>query len=276
MATICEELRAARLARDLTFEDLTEVTKIRPFFLQCLEEGRYDKLPGAFCVVSFQRQYALAVGIDEAMAVEALRGAEVNSLSGGLPDGPVTPAVPPGYFLGRAISMLADEGRKNLGAFTTVCVAATLIVAGSYLWHSLDRSGEEPIVLHEATAPVAIPREADAEATLGGQSVSGMPSSNQSAAPDQKSEMMEIEIRAADRLWIRYLVDEVNEREMTLVAGERRLIRADSVLQVSIGNAAVTTLVFDGKVHDKIGASGQVRHMRITREGWSFVPPGSF
>ena len=65
MATIGEQLRAVRLAKDLTLEDITEETKIRPFFLQCLEEEEYDRLPDQFCVKNFQRQYAEALGIDE-------------------------------------------------------------------------------------------------------------------------------------------------------------------------------------------------------------------
>ncbi len=278
MATIGEQLKAARLSRDLTIEDVAEVTKIRPFFLQCLEEGRYDKLPDQFCAVSFQRQYATALGLDEVMAVSAIRGAVSSARSRPVPDEPVAPALSPGYFLGSALSAFVHTVRKHRGAGTTVCVALSLIVAGSIWWYNLNRAGNEGerVALNEATTPVANSLEADAGGTDAGQSVSGVLSQDRRAAPGRNPALMEIEIRATDRLWVRYLVDGDIRREMTLTAGERRLIRAEEVVQVSVGNAAEVVLVVDGELHDKIGESGQVRHVRITREGLSFVPSGSF
>ena len=288
MATIGEQLRAARIAKDLTLEDITEETKIRPFFLQCLEEEKYDRLPDPLCVKNFQRQYAEALGIDEFTAVRAV---ERRAGSAGPPsptEEPVTRAAPPGQFLGSAISTLGDELRKNLRAVTTACVAVGLIVAGAFWWYNLEGSvdGDERGTLNQSAVPPAIPSPPTPPAVISspphgtvtyqGQSSAVEIPSGQSAEPVQRAEMMEVEIRATDRLWVRYLVDEANDAEMTMRAGERKLIRADSVVQVSVGNAAAVVLLVGGDVHDQIGESGQVRHLRITREGWSFVPPGSF
>ena len=283
MTTIGEQLRAARLEQELTFGDLSEETKIRPFFLQCLEEQRYDRLPDSFCVKNFQRQYARALGIDESMAVKAM-DSRAGSVGVAPPNGePVTQATPPGQFLASAISTLAAELRNNIGAVTTVGVGVGLIVAGAFWWYNLDGPSDGDVrgmlnrsAVSATISPDPVSPDPEAGVTDHGQSGARQLPSGEGAAPVRKAETVEVEIRARDRLWVRYLVDEGNAREMTMLAGERQFIRADSVLQVSVGNAAAVVLVVGGEVHDQIGASGQVRHLRITHEGWSFVPPGSF
>lgn len=278
MATTGEQLRAARLAQDLTLEDITEETKIRPFFLQCLEEERYERLPDSFCVKNFQRQYAEALGIDEFAPVHDVDRSAGSVDSASSTGKPITQSAPPGQFLTSAISTLAEELRENLGAGTTVLVAVGLIIAGVYWWYSLQGSADrdERGSLSQSEVPAVISSVPEVAVTDQGQSSAVQLPSGQGAEPVQRAQTMEVEIRATDRLWVRYLVDEASEAEMTMMAGERKLIRADSVVQVSVGNAAAVVLSVGGEVHDQIGASGQVRHLRITHEGWSFVPPGSF
>lgn len=64
-------LRAAREQQGLSLEDVAARTRVRPAFLQALEEGRYDKLPGPVYTRGFLKLYARAVGLDPATVVEA-------------------------------------------------------------------------------------------------------------------------------------------------------------------------------------------------------------
>lgn len=278
MATIGQQLKEARLAKNKTFQDLTETTKIRPFLLRCLEEERYDKFPDAFCLQSFQRQYARALGLDESMAVKALPELPVTASLAPPPERSVKPSTPPREYLASAAWRLRRELKGNLGAFATVCVAVVLIATGVYWWQSLERSedGSEIVALDQPTAPVARSGNTDAQVAEVAPPPAVLASATPDVAPLQEPATIEVEIRATDRLWVRCLVDESRESEFTLNAGDRKLLRADSVVEVSVGNAAVAALVVEGKLHDNIGTRGQVRHMRITHEGWSFVPPGSF
>ena len=63
MANFYEELRESRLARGLSIEDISNVTKINPIYLNAIESGEYDLLPEPY-IVLFIKAYAKEIGID--------------------------------------------------------------------------------------------------------------------------------------------------------------------------------------------------------------------
>ena len=63
MANFYEELRESRLARGLSIEDITSVTKINPQYLHAIESGEYDMLPEPY-IILFIKAYAKEIGID--------------------------------------------------------------------------------------------------------------------------------------------------------------------------------------------------------------------
>ncbi|MBS1007643.1 helix-turn-helix domain-containing protein [Leuconostoc suionicum] len=60
---IGEQLKAARLEKQLSLDDIQEITKIQRRYLLAIEENNLSVLPGDFYVRAFIRQYALAVGL---------------------------------------------------------------------------------------------------------------------------------------------------------------------------------------------------------------------
>ncbi|QFY03080.1 DUF4115 domain-containing protein [Bacillus cereus] len=63
MTELGQKLKEAREAKDLTIDQLHEITKIQKRHLVAIEEGNYDVLPGAFYARAFIKQYADAVGL---------------------------------------------------------------------------------------------------------------------------------------------------------------------------------------------------------------------
>lgn len=61
---IGKHLQDAREHHGLTLEDISSSTKIQVRYLQAIETGQVDKLPGPFYVKAFIRQYANTVGLD--------------------------------------------------------------------------------------------------------------------------------------------------------------------------------------------------------------------
>lgn len=57
-------LRKARNERDLSLDDIQELTKIRKRYLEAIESGDYSVLPGTFYVRGFVKNYSEAVGLD--------------------------------------------------------------------------------------------------------------------------------------------------------------------------------------------------------------------
>ncbi|MBW7473229.1 DUF4115 domain-containing protein [Paenibacillus oenotherae] len=63
-------LRKAREQRKMTLDDIQDLTKIQKRYLEAIEEGNYNVLPGTFYVRAFVKNYSEAVGLD---AEEVLR-----------------------------------------------------------------------------------------------------------------------------------------------------------------------------------------------------------
>lgn len=57
MIKVGEKLKEARKRKGLTLEQVAKATKIRESFLQAIEEGQYDMLPGASYVQGFVKNY---------------------------------------------------------------------------------------------------------------------------------------------------------------------------------------------------------------------------
>ena len=63
--TLGEKLKKFRNDRRLGINDISKITKIPYRYLECLEEGIYDKLPADVYVKGFIRNYAEALGVNE-------------------------------------------------------------------------------------------------------------------------------------------------------------------------------------------------------------------
>jgi hypothetical protein len=59
-----EFLRRERELRQISLDDVAERTKISRRYLEAIEEGQYDRLPGEIFVRGFIRSYAQSVGLD--------------------------------------------------------------------------------------------------------------------------------------------------------------------------------------------------------------------
>lgn len=59
-----KRLEEARKQKNLTLDELQAITKIQKRYLQAIEAGNFDVMPGQFYARAFIKQYAEAVGLD--------------------------------------------------------------------------------------------------------------------------------------------------------------------------------------------------------------------
>ncbi|HWQ60800.1 MAG TPA: helix-turn-helix domain-containing protein, partial [Negativicutes bacterium] len=64
MPTVGEILRAEREKQGLTVKDIEKSTSIRALYIQAIEDGKYDVLPGEVYLKGFMRNYASFLGLD--------------------------------------------------------------------------------------------------------------------------------------------------------------------------------------------------------------------
>jgi cytoskeleton protein RodZ len=127
-------LRDQREARGLALSDVEKSLRIRSANLEAIEEGRFDKLPGAAYVPAFLRAYATHVGLDPDKVLTAYHH------SGAVP-------------IKRPVALPADfpiaERRAPVGL--AVLTVLLVVAAGYAAWHYLPR---EQVVVAEKVPPV--------------------------------------------------------------------------------------------------------------------------
>jgi len=64
MASLGQELREAREARDISIEEIASATKICSRYLEALEADHLDVMPGEFFIKGIIRNYTRAIGLD--------------------------------------------------------------------------------------------------------------------------------------------------------------------------------------------------------------------
>lgn len=75
--SICAELREARLEAGYDLPDVANALRIQRAYLEALEEGRFDDLPGTTYAVGFLRSYAGFLGLDADKIVGAYKDERV-------------------------------------------------------------------------------------------------------------------------------------------------------------------------------------------------------
>jgi cytoskeleton protein RodZ len=127
-------LRDQREARGLGLSDIEKSLRIRRPHLEAIEEGRFDKLPGAAYIPAFLRAYATHVGLDPEKVLTAYH------LSGAVP-------------IKRPVALPADfpivDRRAPIGL--AVLTVLLVVAAGYAAWHYLPR---EQSVVAQKVPPV--------------------------------------------------------------------------------------------------------------------------
>src|SRR6185369_6486084 len=127
-------LRDQREARGLSLEDVAKLLRIRRPYLEAIEQGRFDQLPGAAYIPAFLRAYANHVGLDAEKVVTAYQ------LSGPVP-------------IERPVALPADfplvEKRAPIGL--AVLTMLLVVAAGYAVWHYMPR---QETVMAQKVPPV--------------------------------------------------------------------------------------------------------------------------
>ena len=78
------DLAAIRRSRAMSIEQIASQTKIRAYYLEAIERGRFEKLPGGVYNTNYIRQYARAIAYseDELLAFYRKTGSPARQQSG--------------------------------------------------------------------------------------------------------------------------------------------------------------------------------------------------
>jgi cytoskeleton protein RodZ len=308
MAAISETLRQARLRSGVDLDSLAAKTKINPRYLEAIENGDFEKLPGGIFARMFIKQYADAVGLDGASFADEFQRSsptfgyqapDVHKIVDSRPG--FHPSVP-------GFASSTDRGRNDrltrMVSSLIWVVGAVLVCAGAYygLSHLPSHSGEpaaqtpSKVEPPPASAPVATPGN---PGTANGTPTPAAPGSSPSAPPANGPEQpspqsaaaagsapapalsgpIQLILTATDTVWVSAISDGKTVISEAMPAGSSKSVAAEKGVRLTLGNAGGIEITFNGKKLEPFGPKGQVRTVDFTTFGAQVVsrtpPPGA-
>lgn len=134
MATVAEQLRAAREAAGLSIQQVAEITKMRADRVRAVEEGNYALFTAPVYVRGFVRTYARLVHADEAAVMAALEAELARSEH--LREPPGLPGTSPG-MLDRVMLRLS---RVPWRVVWPVLVILLIVVLATWIYQARERA----------------------------------------------------------------------------------------------------------------------------------------
>jgi len=263
---IVAHLRKVRQEKSIRIEEIAAQTRIRPAFLQALEEGRFEDLPEPIYVKGFIRHYGDAIGLDGAALAQSLATAfsppESEQHQENLDKKPniYIPLVVP-YIL-----LLAGA---TFGLFYILNPQQRTIDSHSQSRPSSATSKHKtvstPIASSPAssTPPRAISTKKTAPTPGTSLPVASTPTPTVSPTTPTASDV-EANLELQDKSWLRVKADGKTVFEGVLNKGERKTWKAKKELTIRSGNAGAV-LVSENKQKPKaLGSVGSVTQVTFT------------
>lgn len=239
--------------------------------LESLEQERWDRLPGGVFNVSFVRQYAREVGLDEDEAAARLKSSYDFPMPFAEKFAPDRERYLAHGPLGRLGEMVSGLFRNHGGTIASVGLGLVLVGGGVYSyqnWEPLPTAAVEaaPELPVAPETPLTPPDSDPPVAAVALESVA----EEQPAAPpepQQPAMPIELELQVTDTVWIRVEADGERVLEGTFRAGYSKPISAQSEVSMRIGNAGGVKLALNGEAVPPLGPRGSVRRVMVTPDG---------
>ena len=274
MDSVGELLRGERLRQGLELAHIAERLRINLSYLEAIEAGDTDSLPGAFFYRAFVRQYASLLGLEEENLERAL--SELREQAEAAQPLPSLQPAPPAFDVP---PLPTAGGRRVSGPKPWSIVLLIAVIAGCSgiyaLWQRARRvePAAPPPARVETAAPPPQPQPAaqTAPAVPPPETVKPAvpPPAPEPAPTDAK---LDIEVAALETVWFSVTTD--GKKTITVLKqGQSRRFAANERASLFIGNAGGLEIRVNGKPLGPVGPRGQLRTVVITPEGVSITNP---
>ncbi|WP_406678481.1 helix-turn-helix domain-containing protein [Moorella sp. ACPs] len=243
MEKVGEVLRSARQAKGLSLREVEEATKIRLRYLEALENGEYNQLPGRVYALGFVRSYARYLGLDVQAVVQQFKQEYPTEEDNSPVEEQRLPAR--GY---------AREKRRHW-----LLVPAVLLVLWGINWlynhyrPSFDQSASPPQPQVTEPAPVTPAPQ---------QPVTQPPP----VGTTPQVQGVEVKVRASGDCWMGAEVDGKKDFAGILKAGESRVLQGKEKITVTLGSAGAVEVTINGQVQPPLGRVGDVVTFEATKD----------
>lgn len=277
-------LRQKREELGLTYEQITETIKLRPFILEALENGDWDNLPSPVFIKGFIRSYATALNLKEEDLDEY--HLEIRTVD---------------TILSEPF-MESTETRKKIPLLLFFCLLS--IVVAFFLWKVFENkdiaainpttdqlevepgtfptedlppkvsSGKEmPLSLDDKTEMIIDTENVKDKDSQPMSYIDDSSALNKVEEPtliekdipiDDKSPLI-LKANITKKTWVKIYVDDRRPKEYIFLPGSTPEWNADNGFEILVGNAAGLNLEFNNKKIDTLGDEGKVIRLRLPK-----------
>ena len=259
-----KELKAKREEKNITLSDIYQRTRINANYLEEMEKGNFDFMPDLY-VRAFIRKYADAVDFSSEEAIKmfdaALKGISVEELAERDVSGKSEKksSIEDGTSEKPDYDELAKKSNNQIPIIIFLVVIVLLVL--SYFLY-FQNGNEEIIVepkieeiLDERKVVDDTPRfEVKKENTIVTKEIS-------------KVDSLSLKINALDTAWLRIVIDKEINDEFILYPNRSKILKAESEINLLLGNAGGVELFLNGKNLNFDGKKGEIRNISIDANG---------
>lgn len=231
MGQVGEILRSTRQEKGISLREAEEATKIRLKYLEALENGTYDEIPGRVYALGFLRNYARFLGLDPAELTALFKEEyppKEESYQVEEPPGITTPR-------------LTTRGWGRL----LLILGVILVLWGVNRLYNYYRPSPEQ---SPAPPPVTEPAPATPAPVT----------PVQPASPPSQVQGVEVKIRATGNCWVGAVVDGKADFSGTLKPGDEKVFQGKDKVSVTLGSAGAVEVTLNGQVQPPLGKAGSV------------------
>ena len=253
-----DKLRAERERQNLTIKDIEKGTSIRALYIESIEKGEYETLPGEVYTKGFIRNYATFLKLDANAMVQAFNeeqhpeqvaAAEEQAAAEEKQEEPSSFTVESDFKL----QMEDRAGHQNKLLAAVVCL---LVLGGAYFLFSTEDSQQV------AKAP-----QAAKQVQTNAKEKAKAEESKAVAAPAVKHDDVEVVAKFEDRCWTQDIADGQTVYEGTMEKGKTMNWKGKEKVSITAGNAGAVAFSVNGQDLGKAGEVGQVVEKVFTPEG---------
>jgi transcriptional regulator with XRE-family HTH domain len=246
LAQFGTELKARRIAQQISLTDISSETRINIRFLEAIERGDFHVLPQTY-VRAFLREYALIIGLSP----EEIMQKYGEILSGPKP----APSVRPDetVSISSGSSGFSDQQKRVLligGAVLAILVVALILTIGPVDLSpqpATEQSFDRVVNENEATATRL------------------QPLPQQTTAAPSATDSLRLEITTMDSVWVSLTVDNLASQEYLFGSNRTRSWTAKDRFLVTMGNAGGAVFRLNGTDLGALGRRGAViRNIPLT------------
>lgn len=259
-------LKELRESQEITLQQIHNRTRIDIKYLQAIEECNFEIMPEVY-MKAFLKEYGQALGLDSEEVIAKFLAAKSGKqpeqdhkkekkessnekVSNTYSDEDHFAA--DNFNYERKISLGTDQLFK-IGALV---LFAVIVAAVYFLFFN---NSEQKIIKETPYEEVLKENEAKYE-----------PVQKETPLVKAESDSLTLLINAVDTVWMKAEMDNVVIQEFIMYPGRTKNLRAKNDFLLNLGNAGGVELSLDGKTLDFKGVSGQVRTIKIDRDGWRY------